>query len=518
MNMISPQVFEKQTIHMAFSVDSKRAKRILVLAAPIVIAMLTQTFINVVDTVFVGKLDPSVSIPGQAALGYSLPLLWAISGSLAAIGVGTQVMTARRYGAGELQNAGKILHNSVIVAIISSILMSFAAWFFIPYAFEFLTPNRSVTELGIPYARVRIIGALSFVATTAYKGFFDGIGKTRVHMYAAIVMNFANIFLNYMLIFGVGPIPSYGVTGAAIASLISTFIGLGVMIFWTFKKDFRAYKIYRPTNFSMKTIWELIKLSVPSGLAQIFIMSGVLMFLKIIGSLDEQATTDILNQMSYYKDTTFASLASIQAGVRDTPNLGIHALASDWHSTIMWSRPPLFTTAAKLIIDLLSIGFVTCIAFGTATATMVSQSMGRKRFNDAAAYGWDSVKMGMYFYGVLGLVVILAPEFFLDLLSDDPIVIQAAIPGLRIMAGLEMFVAMSLVLTQALFGAGDTKFVMIVEFVLHGLCLAPLAFLFGIYMELGFIGVWLSATVYLGLLSLVMAIKFWRGGWKSITV
>lgn len=510
---------------MTFSVNPTRAKRIGVLAAPIVIAMLTQTFINVVDTVFVGKLDPSISIPGQAALGYSLPLLWAISGSLAAIGVGTQIMTARRYGANEHDRAGEILLNSVIIAVISSILMSIAAWFFVPHAFAFLTPNHSVTELGIPYARVRLLGSLSFVATMAYKGFFDGIGSTKVHMYAAIIMNAANIVLNYVLIFGVdsmlggfGPIPSYGVTGAAIASLLSTFIGLGFMICWTFKGTYKKYTIYKLSNLKMKTTWELLKLSVPTGLAQIFIMSGVLMFLKIIGSLDEQAIEGALMQAAYYKEAGFAGVLSTQEAIRTSPNLAIHALGSDWHATILRSRPPIFTTSAKLIIDLLSIGFVTCIAFGTATATMVSQSMGRGRFQDAEAYGWDSVKMGMYFYGMLGLVVIAFPEAFLDLLSDDPIVIHGAISGLRIMAGLQMFVAMSLILTQALFGAGDTKFVMIVEFLLHGLCLAPLAYLFAVILGWGFMGIWVSATIYLGLLALAMAIKFWRGGWKKIQV
>ena len=503
---------------MTFSVNPARAKRIGVLAAPIVIAMLTQTFINVVDTVFVGKLDPSVSIPGQAALGYSLPLLWAISGSLAAIGVGTQAMTARRYGAQEHGRAGEILLNSIALAVVSSVLMSIAAWFFVPHAFEFLTPNRAVSELGIPYARVRLVGALSFVATMAYKGFFDGIGQTRVHMYAAIIMNAANIVLNYVLIFGAGPVPSYGVTGAGIASLISTFIGLGFMIGWTFRDTYKKYAIYKPSNLSVGTAWELTKLSVPSGLAQIFIMSGVLMFLKIIGSLDEQAIEQALMQASYYKQAGIGALLSTQEAMRGSPSMALHALGTDWHATVIRSRPPVFTTSAKLIIDLLSIGFVTCIAFGTATATMVSQSMGRGRFHDAEAYGWDSVKMGMYFYGLVGLVVIAFPEVFLDLLSDDPIVIHGAIPGLRIMAGLQMFVAMSLILTQALFGAGDTKFVMIVEFLLHGLCLAPLAYLFAVVLGWGFMGIWVSATLYLGLLALAMAIKFWRGGWKHIKV
>jgi len=64
----------------------------------------------------------------------------------------------------------------------------------------------------------------------------------------------------------------------------------------------------------------------------------------------------------------------------------------------------------------------------------------------------------------------------------------------------------------------STKFVMVVEMVFHGLCLAPLAYLFAAVLALGFMGVWISATIYVGLLGMIMAVKFWLGGWKSIKV
>ena len=163
---------------MNFGIDITRGKRITRLAAPIVIAMFTQTFINVVDTIFVGKLDPAYSIPGQSALGFSLPILWSIGGFLAAIGVGTQAMTARRFGAKANEQAGKVLTNMVVVACLGSVVFTILGWFWIPFFFKFLTSNESVLSLGVPYARLRILGILALVVTTGYKGFFDGVGKT----------------------------------------------------------------------------------------------------------------------------------------------------------------------------------------------------------------------------------------------------------------------------------------------------------------------------------------------------
>ncbi len=503
----------------ALAIDLKRSKRIVWLAAPIMIAMLTQTGINVVDTIFVGKLDASYSIPGQAALGFSLPIFWSIGGFLSAIGVGVQAMSARRVGEGEHEHAGMVLANGVALSIGASIIFTVIGWYIIPYFFRFLTSNEAVLNLGIPYAQVRVLGVTAMVATTAYKGFFDGLGRTRVHMYACIVMNLCNIVLNYSLIFGIGPIPAYHVTGAAIASCISTFVGLGIMIAWTFREEFRTkFRFYRLKNFRPSVMWRMTKLSFPSGAAQIFVMGGVLMFLKIIALLDEHAVLGALGHADFYGAELSSGVPALHTAVTHVRNFAGRVFTVDWANTVMWSRPPIYATAAKLIIDLLSIGFVTCIAFGQATATLVSQSMGEKKYAEAEAYGWDSVKVGMYFFGLLGLLAILFPETFLDLLSDDQIVIQAAIPGLRIMAALQMFIAMALILTQALFGAGNTKFVMIAEFTLHSVCLVPLAYIFSVVLHLGFVGVWFSGSCYVIGLGSVMAWKFWEGSWKEIRV
>ncbi len=496
-------------------VARSRAATILALAAPIVVAMLTQTSINVVDTYFIGTLDPGVATPGQAALGFALPLLWIFGGAVSALGVGAQVMTARREGSVDREGAGRIIANTLAVGFVAGLVTTAFAWAVTPRAFAFLTPNASIQELGVPYARLRLLGVVGMVLSISYKGFFDGLGRTRVHMYAAITMNLANVGLNVLFIFGYGPIPAYGVTGAGIASVVSTFIGLAFMAAWSLGSSHRPYRIYRWSNLSGRTSWEVVKLSVPSGVAQIFIMSGVLMFLKIVSMLDAQAATQVADALAGDGGRV---VRGVDEALRESGGLGFGLVALDWSASLASARPPIFSAAAKLIIDLLSVGFVTCIAFGTATATLVSQSLGRAEYGEAAAYGWDSVKIGMYLYGGIGLAVILWPEVPLGWLSSDPLVVQTAIPGLQIMAGLEMFVAMALILTQALFGAGDTKFVMIVEMVLHGLSLAPLAYLFSLVLGFGFLGVWFSGTLYLFLLAAVMAVKFKSGTWTEIKV
>lgn len=503
----------------AFGINIKRSRQIVALAAPIMIAMLTQTGVNLIDTVFVGTLDASYSIPGQAALGFSLPIFWCIGGFLAAIGVGTQAMVARRYGQNRPEQVGTVLANGIALAIISSLIFTTIGWYTIPSVFRFLTSNEAVLSLGIPYAQIRVLGVLGMVITTTYKGLFDGLGRTRVHMYACLVMNCVNIGLNFIFVYGMGPIPAMHVTGAAISSVLATVVGLLIMIGWTFHAEFRGkFRAYRLSNFRPSVMWKMLKLSLPSGVAQIFVMLGVMMFLKIIALLDERAVMGALNHSAFYAGEVGRVAAGVHNSITHTGHFAGRVFSVDWANSLLWSRPPVYSTAAKLIIDLLSIGFVTCIAFGQATATLVSKSMGKKNFNEAEAYGWDSVKLGMYFFGALGILALIFPEQLLGLLSNDQIVIDAAVPGLRIMASLEMYIAMALILTQALFGAGNTKFVMFAELTLHAVCLVPLAYLFSVVMDLGFLGVWLSATAYVVLLGVAMAWKFWEAKWKNIVV
>lgn len=504
---------------MALGFDAKLDKRILLLATPVIFAMLTQTAINIMDTVMVGWLDPSYSIAGQSALGYSLPLLWSVGGFLSAISVGTQAITARRFGEGNIETSGKTLSNSLFVAFTTGAVASVAAYIACPYVFPLLNDNESVLAFGIPYARLRLLGVLSMVATISYKSFYDGIGKTHVHMWVAIVMNILNIILNYCLIFGIGPFPRMYVEGAGLASLISTYIGLAMMIGWSFIPSYvKRFKYYGRGKLNRGTMYDIVRLSLPSGLATVFVMTGFLIFLKIVGYLDTQAVEGILAGIPAYSGEHFASLSAVQHEILGSGQFYGRVFASDLALMSIEARPPVYTSATKVIMDILSITFMTGIAFGTATATLVSQSMGKGDMKLAERFGWQSVRLGLVLYGVLGLITFIWPERVLGLLSQDESVIEAGVDSMRMMAIMQPIIAAALILTQALFGAGNSKFVMWVEMILHVVCLIPLSYLLGIVLDGGMLGIWGAAGVYIVVLAVIMGWKFWEGGWKELEI
>jgi MATE family multidrug resistance protein len=495
------------------------APRILRLAAPVIFAMLTQTLINIMDTYFVGKLDPSISIPGQAALGYSLPLLWIVGGCLSAVSVGTQAITARRFGARLPLEAGQVLTNSLVIAASTGLLFSILSYAAAPWMFSLLTSNDSVSALGVPYAQMRFLGTLSMVATASYKAFFDGIGKTHVHLFAAMVMNVLNFALNYALIFGFWIFPRMEVTGAGLASLISTYVGLFIMIAWTFGPSFlKQYHYYKLSNINKKIIWEIARLSIPSGLATVFVMLGILIFIKIVGLLDEDAIAQTLSASAVYDGPALPQYTAQQELLLSPERTPGAALAADWAFTALQNRPAVFSAATKVIFDTLSLCFISAIAFGTATATLVSQSLGEGKPDMAERYGWESARLFAILMGALGALVAIFPEHTLDLISDDAIVIQTGAHAMRLLGPLMPVIAVAIIFTQALFGAGNSRFVMYAELILHFTCLVPLSYLLAITLDLGFNGVWFSAIAYLVLLALIMGWKFWEGKWKDIKV
>ncbi|MDP3275441.1 MAG: MATE family efflux transporter [Deltaproteobacteria bacterium] len=459
--------------------DPTQSKRILALAAPVILAMLTQTGVNIVDTYYLKKLPFQDASDAQAALTPSLMLLWAIGGFLSAISVGTLAMTSRRYGEDKPLDAGAIVPNALLLTAVGGVFATTLGWIFMPQMFGAIVSNPHVAELGTIYARWRFVGITSMAMTAGYKSFFDGIGKTSLHLWAAIAMNIVNAVLCWILIFGNLGAPRMGIAGAGIAGAAASWVGLLAMIAFSLSKSYRnPFKFYRFSNLAKNIQWDLLRLSVPGGLATVAVMTGFLMFTKIVSRLDASSASVIVH------------------GVRIAAN----------------------GAATTIIIEVLSATFFSCLAFGTATAALVGQSLGRQDPEMAESYAWTSVKLGAIIFSLIGgLIFAYAPQV-MGVFSDAPAVIAAGTNPLRLVSALGPVIAVGMILTQALFGAGDTRYVMAVEIALHFFCLVPAAWLFGVTLNGGLVGVWCSAGLYAILLSILMVHRFAKGTWKQLQV
>ena len=498
-------------------------RAILRLALPTVGAMLTQSIVNEVDIVFFARLPSPESSTAQAALLPSLIVLWLFGGSLSAISVGTQAFTGRRFAGKEYADAGAVLANAVFFALVAGIVFSVIGYLTMPAILSVIIQVPDARAAAESYLGWRLLGIVSMAATFAFKAFFDGIGKTHVHLISAVAMNVLNIVFCVIFIFG-NPslgVAKMGIAGAGLAGFLSTYVGLAIMIGYALLPAYRdRYRPFVWRKLSTSLTWAILKLSIPSAVATIAIMTGFALFAAIASVLDKRVSTGVVSAMG-------------------------EAVAAE----------PVNLAATTVIVGVLKLTFTACLAFGTSTATLVSQSLGEKAAAEKAAvepmvrpgeagpdgsartdpspathdrvlleegaakaerFGWTSVKLGLLIFGVVGLLEAVFAQQVLAFVSHSELVRNAALMPMRVMGLCTPMIAVGMILTQALFGAGNTRFVMIVELILHFTCLVPLAWLFGITLEFGLMGVWGAGVVYVVLLAAIMVWKFRTGDWKKI--
>ena len=450
---------------------ANKTSTILKLAIPTVFAMLMQSSVNVVDDVFFRHLpDQLVASNAQSALQPSLIIVWLFGGSLGAISVGTQAITARRYAEGKFNAAGAVLANAIWFTLVGGIFTSIAAFFLIPIILDRLIPSPEVRAIAVSYSHWRLFAFVSMSMTQAVKGFFDGIGRTTYHFVASLIMNLANIVLCWVFIFGHLGMPAMGPTGAGMSAFLATWIGLAVMFVYAFlyRHDFEPA---RWSNVSRSLTWDMVKLSAPAALATIVMMFGFALFTKIVNVLDKGAAEAVNG------------------------------------------------AATTNIIQIMMLTFTACIAFGTSTATLVSQSLGRQKPDEASRYGWASVRVGLIVFGAIGL---LEGGVFrhqvIDLIAATPGVHQAMNRPMMLVGVVTPLISVALILSEALFGAGSTKFVAAAQLVLVFGILVPGAWLLGLKLNTGLDGIWYTACLYAVLAASTMALKFRAGGWKSIRI
>src|SRR5262245_31992375 len=200
-------------------------RAILRLALPTVAAMVTQSSVTEDDIRFFARLPCPESSNAQAALLPSLIVLWLFGGSLSAISVGTQAFTGRRFAENRFEDAGGVLANAAAFAVVAGIVFSAIGYATMPFLLGAIVKMPEAREAAERYLGWRLLGVTSMAATFAFKAFFDGIGKTHIHLVSAVVMNVLNIVLCMILIFGNASlgIAKMGIAGAGLAGFISTY-------------------------------------------------------------------------------------------------------------------------------------------------------------------------------------------------------------------------------------------------------------------------------------------------------
>jgi putative MATE family efflux protein len=330
-------------------------------------------------------------------------------------------------------------------------------------AYPYLNSDPAVIERGVPYVEWRL-GAIVFVGMNfAFRGYWNALDLSRLYMTTLIIMHATNIVLNYALIFGNFGAPELGVTGAGMASAISMAVGT-MIYFYLGLKHIRKDGFLRRMATRAETL-SLIRISIPSGLQQLFFAAGLVAMFWIIGRIG-------------------------------TPELA----------------------AANVLITVLLFAILPGLALGLAAATLVGQALGKRDPDDAYQWAWDVAKVTVVLLTVLGLPMWILPDLVSSIFIHEPSTRELARWPMRIM-GLTMPIeAIGFAFMHGMLGAGDARRVMMVSIGTQWLLFLPLAFIVGPVLGYGLLGVWVWQGVTRTLQSWLF-LTMWRGRkWQHIEV
>ncbi|HRR33473.1 MAG TPA: MATE family efflux transporter [Kiritimatiellia bacterium] len=436
------------------------------IAAPLILSMASYTIMQFCDRVFLSRYS-SVTI--QAALPAGILAHTMICFFQALTGyAGT--FTAHFHGAREPVQC--------VRSTIQGLWLALASWplilLLIPLGLWMITLSGhapEVSEAERVYFLILMAGGIMVPLNSAIGGYFMGIGRTMVNMIANAIGCSLNIALNYAMIFGHWGFPEMGIAGAAYATIVSGLVTclIQLVLFWR-ESAFRAVGLPQVLKPDGELLARIIRFGTPSGLQLLMDVGSFAVFIMLTGRMGELA------------------------------------LAS-----------------SNIAFSINNLAFAPLLGFGLAASTVVGQHQGAQRPEAARRAGYTGLKMGLIYMCVIGATFVLFPREYFELFrSKDAGFTADELLGLGRTMLLLMTIwglldTVSIVLSGALKGAGDTRFVMIYMIIGSWALLVPGSVLL-LWAGVGILGLWVWLAVYV----CVLAVGFWwrwqQGHWETIRV
>lgn len=458
------------------------ASAIAIIAIPVLLEQFANATVGTVDVLLTGHLPGDIATPAMDGVGIGSYVRWFMGISAGAVGVGGMALIARALGAGDRTLAHRALGQTVGFSLLLGVAVTFIMWFGIPLVAKLAGLNDEATRYCIQY--VRIVSISMPVTSLLFSGTMclHGAGETTRPFLIMLVVNLVNVVLSWVLSgvdlqFGtwslVNPFSfDMHVAGIAAGTAGARTVGAFLLVLLMLRgiKDLRLeLPELRP---HLETMWRIIRVGFPNFIEGFGMWAGQLVgVIWLIGKIAERTGTG--------------------EGL-----MGTHMIAVQWEA----------------------FSFMPGFALGTAAGTLAGQYLGARNPKMAARSIWLCTLLGMSFMGVAGALFMIFGEPLTRIISDDPGHVELA-PKLLFICGLvQVNFAMAMVIRNGLRGAGDTTACMIITWTSTYGVRIPLAWLFGYFLNLGLVGVWIGLCSELFIRGLLFLGRFLHGGWKQVKV
>jgi putative MATE family efflux protein len=430
---------------------------IVLLAIPMVLEMVLESLFAVVDVFWVGRLGADA----VATVGLTESLLSLVFAVGFGLGLSTTAMVARRIGEKDAPGAAIAGVQAIVIGIATSFAVGLPCWFYAPRLLELMGASPGIVATGSGYARLALGGCGIVLMLFLNNAIFRGAGDAAVAMRLLWVSNIINLILDPCLIFGWGPFPKLGVTGAALATLIGRSIGVLYQFYRLLRGTERIHILVAHLRINLGVLLRLLRVS----------LTGILQFA--------------------IADVSWVGL------VRIVSLFGSAALAG-------------YTIAIRIVI----FAILPSWGLSNAAATLVGQNLGAKQPERAEQSVWRTGLYNMIFLGSVGLFFIFFAEPVIRLFTSDTAVVPLAVSCLRIISYGNIGYAYGMVMLQAFNGAGDTVTPTIVNFFGFWLLELPLAYALAVPLHFQANGAYFAIVIAEAAIAAAGVLLFRGGRWK----
>ena len=378
------------------------AKKVLKLSVPIILSNLLYTVQNIVSLLLVSPLGTKAI----AGVGFASTLLWFVYSSMATVYTGVNVLTAQTVGAGK--RAGIYTSLGIILALLfSAPMVLFGKGFTEVFLKLFSTPKEVINTAELYLNPIFLFLPLAF-ATNSLNAAFNGLGKTKVILYASIFTTFTNVVLAILLIYGKLGFPRLGVEGAGWAVALAESLALSVYLPFLLKEE--RVKPLRGKLFSYKELLKLLKVGLPTGVERLAM------------------------SFSY---NVFVGLVAVCG------------------TTVL--------TAFQIGLRIEAVSFTVGMAFAFASTTLAGQNFGAKNPYGVKVGIKTTLTVAIFLMSTLGVAIALFSDHLTSFFTSDPKVVNWTVKYLYIIAFSQPLMAVIFVLSGTIRGLGKTKIPLVVN-------------------------------------------------------
>lgn len=447
-------------------------RAIFLLSVPMVLEMGMESVFAIVDIFFVNK----VGTKAVATVGLTESVLMIVYSIAIGLSMATTAIVARRIGEKKPKKAADAAFQGIFLGIALSALIGVFGFIYADDILALMGADEDLIEEGVGYTKVMYAGNISILLLFLNNAVLRGAGNASVAMRALILSNSLNLILDPILIFGLGPFPEMGVTGAAVATTIGRSVGVIYQLIILLKGTNIIRIAAENVVLRLNDIKEMFKIA-GGGITQFIVESLSWMFLIRI--------------MSVFGEVAVAG----------------------------------YTLAFKVIV------FTILPSWGmsNAAATLVGQNLGAQKPDRAESSVWKTAWYNVVFLGIVSVIFFVFAEPVMSVFDKTEAVMDYGIRALQIICLGYVFYAYGMVISQSFNGAGDTKTPMLINLVCFWVIQIPLAYFLSFkvsYVEgewatepfLGTDGVLISIAVCHSIHALVSVWIFKKGKWKLVEV